>query len=102
MGESGADDAAETDGAGVTVADAAPPRRADPAEAFGWRGWVLVATIVVAFFVIPAAIVVLPQAQGLIADLRLSLGDAYLVLPLPAAILLGAVAVWAALASRRE
>ena len=78
------------------------PAQAPPAEVFGWRGWVLVGMILVAFLVIPTAILALPAAQGLISDVGLSLRDAYLVLPLPAAILLGAVAVWAALASRRE
>jgi len=78
------------------------PAQAPPAEGFGWRGWVLVGMVLVAFLVVPAAILALPAAQGLIADVGLSLRDAYLVLPLPAAILLGAVAVWAALASRRE
>jgi hypothetical protein len=90
-----------TDGAG----DATPtarPRQAPQADRFGWRGWVLVAVLVVSLVVLPAAILLLPAAQGVIAGFGFSLRDAYLVLPLPAAILLGAVAVWSALASRRE
>jgi ABC-type glycerol-3-phosphate transport system permease component len=78
------------------------PRQAAPADSFGWRGWVLVGMIVLAFLVIPAAILVLPQAQGLLGELGLGMRDAYLVLPLPAAILLGAVAVWSALSARRD
>jgi len=69
-------------------------------DEFGWRGWVLVGVIVVAFLVVPAAILFLPQAQGVVASLGLTLRDAYLVLPLVPAFLLGATAVWAAVRSR--
>jgi hypothetical protein len=71
-------------------------------EAFGWRGWVLVGVVVVAFLVVPAAILFLPQARGFVAALGLTLRDAYLVLPLVPAFLLGATAVWAAVRSRAE
>lgn len=67
---------------------------------FGWQGWVLVCVVVVAFFVVPAAILYLPRAQGFIASLGLTVRDAYLVLPLLPAFLLGATAVWAAVRSR--
>lgn len=67
---------------------------------FGWQGWVLVGVVVVAFFLVPAAILYLPRAQGLIASLGLTVRDAYLVLPLIPAFLLGATAVWAAIRSR--
>ncbi|MEF8887042.1 MAG: hypothetical protein V5A30_04485 [Haloarculaceae archaeon] len=77
------------------------PHQAPPSESgFDWRGWLLVGVILVCFLVVPAAILFLPQAQGLIASLGLTLRDAYLVLPLIPAFLLGAVAVWAAVKSR--
>ena len=77
------------------------PHQATPSESgFDWRGWLLVGVILVCFLVVPAAILYLPQAQGLIASLGLTLRDAYLVLPLIPAFLLGAVAVWAAVKSR--
>jgi hypothetical protein len=78
------------------------PGRAPPATAFGWRGWLLVGMVLLAFLAIPGAILAVPAAQGVVSSLGLSLRDAYLVLPLPAAILLGAMAVWAAVTSRRE
>jgi hypothetical protein len=77
------------------------PHQAPPSESgFDWRGWLLVGVVVVSFLVVPAAILYLPRAQGLIAGLGLSLRDTYLVLPLIPAFLLGAVAVWAAVRSR--
>lgn len=78
------------------------PQQAPPAEAFTWRGWVLIGMLLVAFLVIPGALLALPAAQGVVGDLGLTLRDAYLVLPLPAALVLGALAVWSALASRRR
>ncbi|MFB6172025.1 MAG: hypothetical protein ABEJ23_05780 [Haloarculaceae archaeon] len=62
---------------------------------FGWRGWVLVGFLIVAFLVVPGALYYLPRAQGAVTSLGLSLRDAYLVLPLLPALLLGALAVWA-------
>ncbi len=97
----GEDDEPRSDGGGAGEARVRP-HQAAPAESFGWRGWVLVGMIVLAFLVIPAAILVLPQAQGLLGELGLGMRDAYLVLPLPAAILLGVVAVWSALSARRD
>jgi hypothetical protein len=77
------------------------PHQAPPSESgFDWRGWLLVGVILFCFLVVPAAILYLPQAKGLIASLGLTLRDAYLVLPLIPAFLLGAVAVWAAVKSR--
>lgn len=106
MGEDGDETSPPaTDGAGdarVASSAAAPPRQAPPADRFGWRGWVLVGMVVVSLIVIPAAILVLPAAQDVVASLGLTLRDAYLVLPLPAALVLGAVAVWSALSSRRR
>jgi len=78
-----------------------PPSRAPTGEGnFDWRGWLLVGVIVFAFFVVPGAILVLPSAQGVIADLGLTLRDAYLVLPLLPAFLLAGIAVWAAVHAR--
>jgi hypothetical protein len=74
---------------------------ADATESLGWRGWVLVAAVVVAFLVVPWTIVLLPRAQGFLASLGLGLRDAYLVLPMVPAVVLAVLAVWAAVASRR-
>lgn len=74
--------------------------RPNAAQPFGWRDWMLVATLVVSLILIPGALLVLPAAQDLVASLGLSLRDAYLTLPLIPAFLLGAVAVWSALQSR--
>lgn len=81
----------------ATGASATPERE----ESLGWRGWVLVAGVVVSFLVIPWVIVLLPRAQGFLASLGLGLRDAYLVLPMIPALGLGALAVWAAVADRR-
>lgn len=62
---------------------------------FGWRGWILVGMLVVAFVLVPGALYFLPRAQGVATSVGLSLRDAYLVLPLLPALLLGALAVWA-------
>ena len=67
---------------------------------FDWRGWTLVAAVVFAFLVVPIALLGLPMAQDLVEWLGLTLRDAYLVLPLLPAFLLGAVAVWSAIRSR--
>lgn len=74
----------------------------DAVDEFDWRGWVLVATIAVCFLVVPVAIVALPAAQDFLTSLGLGLRDAYLVLPLVPAFLLGAVAVWSAVRARAE
>ncbi|WP_331234495.1 hypothetical protein [Natronorarus salvus] len=64
----------------------------DPGEReFDTRGWVLVATILLAFVVAPVAIYLLPH---LVAD-NLSYLVALIVFPLLPAVLLGVVAVWA-------
>jgi hypothetical protein len=90
----------------TTGSRARQPRTSPPAQAptgeseFDWRGWLLVGVVVVAFVVAPVSILALPAAQSLIASLGLTLRDAYLVVPLVPAFLLGAVAVWAAVRSR--
>jgi hypothetical protein len=73
-----------------------PPQQ----ESFDWRGWLLVGCIVVSFLVIPGVILYLPYAQGAVTNLGLSWTQAYLVLPMIPAILLGAIAIWAAVGSR--
>lgn len=75
-------------------AHGADPSRERERE-FGWRGWVLVAWLVVSFLVVPGALYFLPRAQGFVSSLGLALRDAYLVLPLVPALALGALAVWA-------
>lgn len=97
--EDGADDggdatttSADTPEAG-DVAPADIPR--EDAREFDWRGWTLVVAVLFAFVVIPTALYFLPRAQGFVASLGLSLRDAFLVLPLLPAIVLGALAVWA-------
>lgn len=74
-----------------------PPSQAE----FDWRGWVLVAVIVTSLLVVPGAILYLPHAQEAIARLGISWRQAYLVLPMIPALLLGGVAIWAAVTSRR-
>jgi len=79
-----------------------PPQQAETSEEFGSEGWVLVGMILLGFLVIPTAILFLPAAQGVVQSLGLTLRAAYLALPLVPAFLLGAIAVWSALRSRRS
>jgi len=79
-----------------------PPSVDDGEREFDWRGWTLVATVVFAFLVAPIALLALPAAQSLVASLGLTLRDAYLVLPLVPAFLLGTVAVWSAIRARAD
>jgi hypothetical protein len=65
-------------------------------QEFGRRGWMLVGMLFIAFAVVPAMILYLPQARPLIASLGLTYRDAYLVLPLIPALGLGVMAVWVA------
>lgn len=79
-----------------------PPRQAETTEEFGREGWILVGMIFVGFLVVPIALLLLPAAQGVVRSLGLTLRAAYLTLPLVPAFLLGAIAVWSALRSRRS
>jgi hypothetical protein len=91
-----ADDTADATAPGTASDDVDPgdiPR--GDAREFDWRGWTLVVAILFAFVVIPVALYFLPRAQGFVSSLGLSLRDAFLVLPLVPAIVLGALAVWA-------
>jgi hypothetical protein len=107
-GEEAAGDATPTADTGSDGRPARPETATRPSQApsgeatFDWRGWLLVGVIVVSFLVVPVAILFLPQAQGFIRSLGLTLRDAYLTLPLIPAFLLGAVAVWAAVRIRSE
>jgi hypothetical protein len=67
-----------------------------------WRGWALVAAVVVSFLVLPAVVLFLPAARGQIESLGLTFRDAYLFLPLIPALLLGTIAVWSAMRARQE
>lgn len=78
-----------------------PPRKLDADEQFGWRGWVLVGVLVVAFLVVPWTLILLPSARGSLGLLGLTWRDTYLVVPLIPALVLGLVGVWTALRSRQ-
>ncbi|MDG5776232.1 hypothetical protein VB773_08320 [Haloarculaceae archaeon H-GB2-1] len=69
---------------------------------FGWRGWALVGLLVVSFLVVPWAIIALPGAGRAVSALGLGFKHTYLVLPLLPALLLGVVAVWAAVGERGD
>jgi hypothetical protein len=68
-------------------------------DGFGDRGWVLVATVVLAFLVVPGIIYLRPALPG---EAGLSFVVAMLILPLVPAVLLGLTAVWSMRASRRR
>lgn len=82
------------------MAEDASDVSADPT--FDWRGWALVGAIVVSFLLLPAVVLFLPAARGQIQSLGLTFRDAYLVLPLVPAVLLGAIAVWSAMRARQD
>lgn len=90
-----AEDTTDGDDASSTAATLPGP---EP-TGFGDRGWVLVATVVVAFLVIPGIIYLRPALPG---EAGLSFVVAMLVLPLVPAVLLGLTAVWSMRASRRR
>jgi hypothetical protein len=62
---------------------------------FGLRGWLLVAWLVVALIVVPALLFYIPQAGAFTKSIGLGYRDAFLVLPLVPALVLGVLAVWA-------
>lgn len=78
-------------GEGADAALGEPPE--PPADGTDWRGWVLVAVVVIAAIVAPGIIYLSPP--------QLPFKFSYLVLPLIPAFLLGATAVWVAISSRR-
>lgn len=94
------DDASGDEGEAHATVPGAPAEPA--AKSFDWRGWTLVGALVLALLVIPWTIIYLQQAQTFLSSFGLGLRDAYLVLPLLPAMGLGALAVWSAVASRRD
>ena len=97
------DSASDADETYVHRQSGEPPRKAAASDdAFGWRGWVLVGVLIVAFVIVPWALILLPTAQSGIGALGLSWRDTYLALPMIPALALGALGVWTALAARRE
>lgn len=96
--EPGNDD--QADEAGYVHRPSGEPSGSDGDREFDWRGWTLVGTILFAFIVVPGALLYLPTAQTVVESIGLTLRDAYLVLPLVPAFLLGAVAVWSAIRAR--
>jgi hypothetical protein len=78
--------------------DRAPLPGPEP-TGFGDRGWVLVATVVLCFLVVPGIIYLRPALPG---EAGLSFIVAMLVLPLVPAVLLGLTAVWSMRESRRR
>jgi hypothetical protein len=96
------DDAVERTTAGPDTDGDAPVGARLPGPeptGFGDRGWVLVATVVLAFLVIPGIIYLRPALPG---EAGLSFIVAMLVLPLIPAVLLGLTAVWSMRESRRR
>lgn len=92
---------AESDDAGADRSGGYPRNTPGDTDAeFDWRGWLLVAAVVMAFLVVPGILYILPAAGGAIASLGLGFRHTYLVLPLVPAFLLGAIAVWSAVRSR--
>lgn len=77
-----------------------PPAGDDTDREFDWRGWTLVAAVVFAFLVVPGALLYLQTVQSVVESIGLAWVDAYLVLPLLPALLLGTVAVWSAVRAR--
>jgi len=61
-------------------------------RSFDWRGWALVAAVLVAFLVVPGVIYLYPRMPS---SIGLTFWDTYLVLPMIPAIVLGLLAVWA-------
>ena len=61
-------------------------------RSFDWRGWALVAAVLVAFLVVPGFIYLYPRMPS---SIGLTFWDTYLVLPMIPAIVLGLLAVWA-------
>lgn len=91
---------ADADAATVGAGDEASEEAAGAASrhegrTFGWRGWLLVAWMVVALVVIPAYLFFYPRASETLALFGLGYRDTFLVLPLIPALVLGALAVWA-------
>lgn len=96
------DDADASESGAYVHRPSGEPPDAAAERTFDWRGWVLVGALVVAFLVVPVALLALPHARAFVGRLGLTWWDAYLVLPLAPALLLGVVAVWSAVRSRAQ
>lgn len=88
-------DAATVDAGDEAREGAAAESSRHEGRTFGWRGWLLVAWMVVALVVIPAYLFFYPRASETLALFGLGYRDTFLVLPLIPALVLGALAVWA-------
>ncbi|WP_380679226.1 hypothetical protein [Salinigranum sp. GCM10025319] len=99
-GAAGEDDPTEdgVDSSGQSREDGASLPGSEP-DGFGDRGWVLVASVVLAFLVIPGIIYLRPALPG---EAGVPFVVAMLILPLVPAVLLGLTAVWSMAASRRR
>lgn len=95
----GATDAEPADGTDRADDEETAPLPGPEPTGFGDRGWVLVATVVLAFLVIPGIIYLRPALPG---EAGLSFVVAMLILPLVPAVMLGLTAVWSMRASRRR
>lgn len=84
-------DQADEPGPGVDLESCDP----DASDGVDWRGWLLVAVIVVSFVVVPGIVLLRPLR---VVGFRTT----YLLLPLLPAVVLGATAVWVAVRSRQE
>jgi len=102
MTETPDDEDEQTDGSGyVHRPSGEPPRKLETDEqSFGWRGWVLVAVLVLSFLIIPWTLIGFSTVQGSVAALGLPWRDTFLVVPMIPAVLLGLVGVWTALRAR--
>lgn len=91
--EAAAERAVSVDPEGVAEADGTDAPTEE--RTFGWRGWVLVGWMVVAFVLVPGYLFFYPHASDTLSLFGLGFRDTYLFLPLVPAILLGLLAVWA-------
>jgi len=78
------------------------PERSPPERDPSLEPWLVIGALAVALVVIPWALIVLPEARGIVGAVGFSMRDAYLVVPLVPAVGLGLVGVWTAIRSRRS
>jgi hypothetical protein len=97
--DSAGDSAEESDGYVHRPDDWEESESDDDADDLGIGGWLLVGIVAVAFLVIPGIIYLFPAAPG---EAGLSFLVAMLALPFAPALLLGAVAVWSAVADGEQ
>lgn len=75
---------------------ASQPTTVEEQEELGWQGWILVAAVLISFVVIPLVILYFPEVHQAIGALGFSRRQAFIAFPMVPAILLGLIAVWAA------